>query len=31
MVLNAAKVANAHDFIIETPKGYQADIQGTRE
>ncbi len=26
MVVNAAKVANAHDFIIETPMGYQANI-----
>lgn len=26
MVVNAAKVANAHEFIIETPLGYQANI-----
>jgi len=25
-IINAAKVANAHDFIMETPKGYQTVI-----
>ncbi len=26
MVIGAAKVANAHDFIVDTPLGYQANI-----
>lgn len=26
MVISAAKVANAHDFIVDTPLGYQANI-----
>jgi len=25
-VINAAKIANAHDFILETPKGYQSTV-----
>lgn len=25
-VMNAAKIANAHDFIMETPEGYQTNI-----
>jgi subfamily B ATP-binding cassette protein MsbA len=31
-VINAAKAANAHNFILETPKGYQSQIgeRGTK-